>query len=267
MVKPLKTRTRKKGGKFSLKLGGALQKILFTSLPFILSLAAVGVLLGCVLAYAVNSPTFQLDEVRVNIGNLTPGQAFDFCELKKGENLISLDLVNVQQVIKRKHPEYKEVLVRRVLPNRIDVELKRRTPLAQVAFSRFVPIDKDLVLLPDSSAVPFKNLTIIQGVKTPPENAFIGAPLKDGNTKKAVKLMDYIKRSNTLKNHFLTKVDISDPKNIFLIVDGDIEIRIGSSHLIERLKILEQTMKSIEFDRSRIRYIDLRFDDVVIGPR
>ena len=35
----------------------------------------------------------------------------------------------------------------------------------------------------------------------------------------------------------------------------------------ERFKILDQTLKIIELDRSKIRYIDLRFDDVVIGPR
>ena len=45
----------------------------------------------------------------MNVGSLTQAQAFDFCELKPGENLIGIDLVNVQQVIKRKHPEFKEV--------------------------------------------------------------------------------------------------------------------------------------------------------------
>ena len=65
----------------------------------------------------------------------------------------------------------------------------------------------------------------------------------------------------------MTKIDIGDSKNLSFFVDQDIEIRIGNSHLIERLKILDQTLKTIELDRSKIRYIDLRFDDVVIGPR
>ena len=61
----------------------------------------------------------------------------------------------VEQVIKTKHPEFKEVRVKRVLPSRIDIELRRRTPIAQVYFSRYVQMDRELVLMPGSSATPF----------------------------------------------------------------------------------------------------------------
>ena len=270
MVKPIKTKPKKKsaGSALSLKFLGGVRSLIISFLPYILSLALVGVLFGGVVAYAVNSPTFQLEEVVVlNIGTLTPDQSFAFCELRKGESLISLDLVNVQQVIKRKHPEFKEVRVRRVLPNRIEVLLKRRTPVAQIAFSRYVQVDKDLVILPGSNVTPFKNLTVIEGTPLPREGLYVGVSVSDAATKKAIKLADIIKRSNILRKHTLTRVDIGDPKNISFIVDADIEIKIGNNHFIERLKILDQTLKSVELDRSKIRYIDLRFDDVVIGPR
>lgn len=267
MVRPLKQKTRKKNTG-PLKSWGLIRAVFTGSLPYILSLTVVGLLFGGVYAYAVGSPTFQLSEVKVlNIGTLTPSQAFQFCELRPGENLVSLDLVNVQQVIKRKHPEFKEVRVRRVLPNRIEVVLKRRTPLAQVAFSRYVQIDKDLVMLPGSSPTPFRNLTSIKGAPLPREGLFIGVTLTDEMTRKAVKLAEVIKRSNVLRRHLLTEIDISDPRNVFFVVDGAIEIRIGNSHFIERLKILDQTLRTVDLNPEKIQYIDLRFDDVVIGPR
>lgn len=266
MVKPIKIKSRKKT--ISIKWLGNAKTLLVSSLPYLLSLAVVGTLFGGVIAYAVNSPTFQLQEVKVlNAGTLTPEQAFKFCELQRGENLITLDLVNVQQVVKRKHPEFKEVSVRRVLPNRIEVLLKRRTPVAQIAFSRYVQIDKDLVVLPGSSTIPFKNLTIIEGTPIPREGLYVGVTARDAATKKALKLVEVIKRSNVLHKHLLTKIDIGDPKNITLVVDSDIEIKIGGNHFIERLKILDQTLKTVDLDKAKIRYIDLRFDDVVIGPR
>ena len=70
-----------------------------------------------------------------------------------------------------------------------------------------------------------------------------------------------------LKRNRNIKVDIADPRNVTLIVDGAIEIRIGNSHYIERLKILDQTLKSQELNPAKVRYIDLRFDDVVVGMR
>lgn len=271
MVKPIKSKVRKKSSSsvFPVRVIGSVKSFLVSSLPYIFSLTVVGVLFGTVVAYAVNSPSFRLEEVKVlNIGTLTPVQAFKFCELQRGENLVTLDLVNVQEMIKSRHPEFKEVRVRRVLPNRIEVLLKRRTPIAQIVFSsRYVQVDRNLVILPGASPMPFRNLTILEGVPVPVEGLLVGVTVRDAATIKALKLADLVKRSNLLRGHELTKVDIGDPKNISLTVDGDIDIRIGSTHLVERLKILDQTLKTIQLDRAKIRYIDLRFDDVVIGPR
>jgi cell division septal protein FtsQ len=252
----------------SLRWTGALRKLFFRSLPYVLSLATLGVLFGGVVAYAVNSSTFRLEQVRIlNIGTLTNEQSFKFSELKRGENLIQLDLVNVQQVIKRSHPEFKEVKVRRVLPDRVEILLKRRTPVAQVAYSRYVQIDKDLVVLPGSSATPFRNLTVIGGAPLPRGGLTVGAMIADAATQNALRLMEVIKRSSVLKKHALTKIDIADPRNVTLVVDHAVEIRIGSSHFTERLKILDQTLKNQPLDPSKVRYIDLRFDDVVVGMK
>jgi cell division septal protein FtsQ len=269
VVRPWKSKTKKRfTTPGSLRWAGALRKLFFRSLPYILSLTTLGVLFGGVVAYAVNSSTFRLEQVRVlNIGTLTSEQSFKFSELKRGENLIQLDLVGVQQVIKRNHPEFKEVKVRRVLPNRVEILLKRRTPVAQVAYSRYVQIDKDLVVLPGSALTPFRNLTVIGGAPLPRGGLAVGAVINDAATQKALRLMDAIKRSPILKKHVLTKVDIADPRNVTLFVDNAIEIRIGSSHYTERLKILDQTLKNQPLDPAKVRYIDLRFDDVVVGMK
>ena len=269
MVKPLKSKSKRRfSAPSSLRWLGGIRKVFVYSLPYVLSLTALGVLLGGVVAYAFSSPTFQLQEVKIlNIGTLTPDQSFQFSELRRGENLIQLDLVNVQQVIKRSHPEYKEVKVRRVLPSRVEILLKRRTPVAQVLFSRYVQVDKDRVLLPGSSTTPFKNLTVIEGAPIPREGLSVGVTLTDPVTQKALRLMEVIKHSTILRQHLLTRIDIGDPRNLTLVVDNAIEIRIGNSHFIERLKILDQTLKTLPLDPTKIRYIDLRFDDVVVGPK
>ncbi len=270
MAKSVKNKVKKKSaaGVFSMKILGNARSLAVFSFPYVISLTLLGILFGAVVVYAMNSPTFELQEVKIlNTGSLTPEQAFQFCELKRGENLPTLNLVNVQQVIKRRHPEFREVIVRRVLPNRIEVLLKRRTPAAQVAFSRFLQIDRDLVILPGSSPVPFRNLTVIQGSPVPQEGFFVGVTLRDNVTKKALVLAEMIHELRSLKDHRLTKIDVTDPKNIALTVDDAIEVRIGGNHFRDRLKILDETLKSVALDPLKVKYIDLRFDDVVIGPR
>lgn len=267
MVKPVKNKTKRKSqNTLSYRAWGVAKRGLLGSLPYILSLVLLGILFGAVTAYAVNSPAFQLQEVKIlNAGSVTQDQAFRFCELQRGENLVLLDIVAVQQVIKRKYPQFKEVVVKRVLPNRVEVLLKRRTPVAQVLGSKYVQIDRDLVLLPAVSPSPFKNLTVIQGA--PSQTMIVGSTIRDERTRKALKLKEFIDRANIFNKHELTRIDISDPQNISLFIDGDIEIRMGNEHLVERLKVLDQTLKNIQLDRSKIKYIDLRFDDVVVSPR
>ena len=268
-MSPLKNKTRKKSGQTSrsLKWAAVLRTLVLSLFPYLLTAALLAGLSVGAVAYTMQSPTFNLSEVRIlNIGTITQQQAFQFCELQKGENLVRLDLVNVQEVIKAKHPEFKEVYVRRVLPNRIEVFLKRRTPVAQIAFgARYVQIDKDFIVLPGSNAVPFKNLTVIEGTPLPRGGLRVGSLLKDRATEQALRLTQEIKRQQILKKHALTRVSIQDPKNITLIVEGSIEIRIGNSRFLERLKLLDQTLKTLELDPARVRYIDLRFDDVLVN--
>src|SRR5262245_16062017 len=107
MSKPWKSRPKKKfTAPGPLRWAGSWRKAFFYSFPYVLTLTALGLLFGGVVAYALNSPTFELQQVKIlNIGTLTPEQSFKFSDLRRGENLIQLDLVGVQQVIRRSHPE------------------------------------------------------------------------------------------------------------------------------------------------------------------
>ncbi len=269
-MKPMKNKAKKKSSQQGLgfKIASGLGWALARSLPYLLSLALVGMMLGGVVAYAMNSSTFMLEEVQIlNLGTLSQEQAFRFCELRKGENLIAIDLVAVQEVIKRRHPEFKEVQVRRVLPNRIEVALKRRTPMAQIAFSRYVQVDRDFVILPGSSVEPFRNLTILEGAPTPRQGIFVGVQLGDAATRRSLKLSEIIRRSNLLGHRTLTKIDISNVEDFTITIDHATEVHLGKNHFIERLKLLAETLKTLDLDKSKIRSIDLRFDDVVIVPQ
>lgn len=268
MTRQLKYKVKSKPGVLTFKAIGLAAQIGKAALPCFLSVLTVVVLCLAVYGFARESPAFKLREVRVlNTGTMTSQQAFRFCELQPGESLLELDLVGIQKVIKRKHPEYKDVLVRRVLPDRIEVELRRRTPVAQVSLSRYVQIDKDRVVLPGSSATPFKNLTIIEGSVLPRAGLFVGTVLADEGTQKAVQISELIKRTKILRQRTLERISVTDRRNLSLYLDGGVEIRLGDAHYVERLKILDQTLKTVDLDPRKTEYIDLRFDDLVIGPR
>jgi len=65
----------------------------------------------------------------------------------------------------------------------------------------------------------------------------------------------------------LSAIDISNPDNLILWVNEKIEIRISSRNLTSQMKKISDTLANIDLDPERVRYVDLRFDDIVIGPR
>jgi len=62
-------------------------------------------------------------------------------------------------------------------------------------------------------------------------------------------------------------VDTKDLSNISFYLRNGIEIRIGGENFKERIMVLAKTLKDPRLMMDRIKYIDLRFGDAVIGPR
>jgi len=69
------------------------------------------------------------------------------------------------------------------------------------------------------------------------------------------------------QEHEIHMVDVSDEKNLSLYIEDGIEIKIGGEKFRERLNRFNKTFESGKVDKNRIRYIDLRFGDVIIGPK
>ncbi|MBI1976085.1 MAG: cell division protein FtsQ, partial [Candidatus Omnitrophica bacterium] len=46
-----------------------------------------------------------------------------------------------------------------------------------------------------------------------------------------------------------------------------IQVKMGKEMFPERLRVLSKTLEQLNVPQEQIRYIDLRFDDPVIGPK
>jgi cell division septal protein FtsQ len=87
------------------------------------------------------------------------------------------------------------------------------------------------------------------------------------NLKVAISLLRSIKDIRTVADFGVESVDARDLRNISFYLRNGIEVRIGSENFKERLDVLAKTLKDPRMIMDRIKYIDLRFGDAVIGPR
>jgi len=186
-----------------------------------------------------------------------------------GTNVFLVDLNSFKERIARAHPELRDIVVRRALPNRLIVQARQRVPVAQVYGDRPYFIDKDGVFLPYAKDSANEEMTpIITGIRPSPTR---GGTLQKEKIDKALFLIEAASMNQKLSKYKIKKIDITDSRNIsffFNAADAEkVEIKIGEGEFTKRLDVLSTVLQQLGGDIHRVKYIDLRFEDPIVGPR
>lgn len=188
----------------------------------------------------------------------------------KGRNIFFIDLNEFKQKIEISHPEFKDIVIRRLLPDKLILQAKLRKSVAQIRSDRYYLVDKEGVLLPDVKNFPVSNLPIIAGIGS--NLAKIqSSKFSDFEKDKLDKVLGFIHEIGLiegLSGYRLKILDITDPGNLsFYFEDMNVEIKIGNTDFHNRLELLTTLLNQLGSDSARFKYIDLRFEDPIVGPR
>ena len=178
--------------------------------------------------------------------------------LYKGRNIFNVDLRSISKSLQASYPDAKEVIVMSSLPDRLVVSVKFRRAVALVRNSKSsYAIDEDGVALPGADVNTMKDLPVIEGIKR----------FDTSNLRLALDLLKEIKKARFMAGYGLEKIDAGDARNLSFYLKNGIEIRIGSENFKERLDLLGNTLRDPRLVMEMIKYIDVRFKDVAIGPK
>ncbi len=186
-----------------------------------------------------------------------------------GANIFLVDLNNFKEKIEANHPELRDIIVRRALPNRLIVQARQRLVVAQVYGDKPYFIDKDGVFLPYTNNSAGENIPIISGIR-------VAGPFKNNvaqkeKINKALFLIDSLSMNRKLSRCQIKTIDMADSRNIsFFLLAKDaekVEIKIGEGEFNKRLDVLATVLEQLGQDIERVKYIDLRFEDPIVGPR
>ncbi len=151
------------------------------------------------------------------------------------------------------------------LPDKVSVSFSLRTPVAVVRNSKAYPVDEDGFLL----AAPLAQdagLPAIEGISVLSEDRRNGVIISD-NLKSALLLVKEINKNRTVRQWVVEAIDAGDLDNLSFYLANGVQIVIGRENFRERLAMLAHTLKDPRLAMDKIRYIDVRFKDVVIGPK
>jgi cell division septal protein FtsQ len=185
-------------------------------------------------------------------------------ELYTNRNIFSLNLTEIELWIKQQSPQLKTVVVRKIMPDRIEVDLVSREPFAFINTSGGLIIDKDGVVL--NRGKNKYDLPEIKGIRfffNAPRN---GEKIDNAMLEKALMLLDGLKGKGILRRNKVEYIDISDRNNMQLGIEG-VNIKMGRSDFSDKIIRLKEMLNDPKVDMRKINYVDLRFDDIIISPR
>ena len=184
----------------------------------------------------------------------------------KMKSIFELNLKSMAQVIQNTYPDAKDVVLTLALPDKLMVSLKMRRPVALVKADKLYPVDEEGVILPITDPAALKWIPTVEGVQIRPDDRktkFISSK----NLRVAIDLLRKIKDIKLVADFGVDSVDARDLGNISFCLRSGVEIRIGSDNFKDRLMTLAKTFRDSRLIMERIKYIDLRFGDAVIGPK
>ncbi|MFC1667188.1 cell division protein FtsQ/DivIB [Candidatus Omnitrophota bacterium] len=187
-----------------------------------------------------------------------------------GTNIFFMDLVTLKERTRTLHPEFKDVVIRRLLPNKLIIQGKLRKAVAQIHSDRYYFVDKEGVLLPKVKNFPDSDFPIISGITMNLAKAQASSLSKFEKAKldRALGFISEMQNIEGLSEYKLKLVDVADPGNLsFYVERANVEIKIGNSDFIDRLKVLTTVLNQLGSDIDRFKYIDLRFEEPILGPR
>lgn len=237
-----------------------------------LAIAAVAVLFVATVFFLVKAFLYRSDyfKLRVvetraafldrNAASMISNQALS---LYKGQNVFKIPLQFVSRSIQTSYADVKDVTARISLPDRLVVDIKLRKPIALVRNKKYYPIDEEGFVLPAVAASGvIIDLPVIDGI-----DLKYGRKNTSRNLRLAMDLLREIRQAKFMVPLGVISINAADPRNMSFFLKNGLEVRIGSENFKDRLDVLARTLKDPRLIIDRIRYIDVRFEDVAIGPK
>jgi len=184
-----------------------------------------------------------------------------------GENIFKLNLKKAAKRLNALFPDYKIIIIKRALPDRVIIDFIPRHAVARIKLSDYFCVDREGVLfLSVNQKEDESHLPLVVGLKTQIINPRSGTKCNDIVLSKTLEFIDSLNRDKNLAAQLKIKnINLSNINDIFLTTTSDCRINLGAvSSLDKKLLILQKLLSKISHEVDKTKYIDLRFREPVV---
>ncbi|MEZ5415787.1 MAG: FtsQ-type POTRA domain-containing protein [Vicinamibacterales bacterium] len=225
-------------------------------------LLIVGLAVWRVVTLVTDSQTFRVSHIALH-GNdrLSRGEAMGLVGDLVGRNILGLDLDAWRHRLMTS-PWVEDAVVRRVLPNTLDVVVRERTPMgiARVGRDLFL-VDRHGTMIDEyGPAYADLDLPVIDGLST--GSPADGPPVVDAaRTALVVRLLADVGSRRQIASR-VSQIDVRDARDAVVLLDGDtVLLRLGDRDFASRLQDYLDVATALKDRMSGIDTVDLRFGE------
>jgi len=207
------------------------------------------------------------DDIEVTgLDSVTKSQVMEVMGGDIGRNIFFIPLAERQTQLEQ-IPWVESASVMRFVPNRIQVEIHERTPIAFARVgSKILLVDKGgtLMELPPPGKKKF-SFPVILGMNP-------GEPLSTRSPRMRI-YNDLVSQLDSSGAHFsqeLSEVDLSDPEDVKILTDdpgGAVLVHLGSSDYLDRYNVYKTHLEEWRQQFEKLESVDLRYDrQIIVNP-
>lgn len=215
-----------------------------------------------------DSKLFLVEDIKTNLGkDSIPGEK-DLGSLlgTEDKSLFSLNLSGLSSKLRKEYPQYREIVIQREFPQTLYINFIEREPFFQMNIGgSYYLVDKSHIVIAPSSPQPFKNKIIVHTLLSKKLEVSPGSKIIFPYSRKVNSLIEELYSHDFFQSHQVTSLYAFSVNDIWFDLDG-IEIRAGNGGYKKKVKLLiDLILPRFKNDLAKIKYIDLRFKDYVVG--
>ena len=211
---------------------------------------------GGLVAFIVYSPLFTLQRVQLK-GNtyLTEADILTSGRLYKGEPFFQFETNEVTQNLLC-DLRIETAVVRRRLPDTLEVEITERMPVATVACDYgYLDFDRRGKVIGSYKYLRKMPIPMITGVKM--HDMYIGDDNKD---QRVAKVLVLLSKLSSEELNSLSEVSVADPEAVTAYTNQSVQIRLGNfDRWDEKAEQTQEFLHNLPNSRHQIEFVDFRY--------
>lgn len=229
--------------KLPKKPGGASRKnaILFRTAALVLAAAGVFLICRTGYRYLCRSELFRVSTVNITgCQRLSQEEIRDIAKVNIRSNVLGIDVSDIGRKLE-KHPWVKQAILRKELPDKLNIQIIEKQPVALLQDAGLYYVDSDATVMTKVKPAENVDFPVITGAKR--QDLINGSENLQG-LKKILRLLPTKKRvEDTLPARNISEIHLDPARGLILYtVDGHFCIRMGTGDVEKKFQRLEMVL-------------------------